>query len=157
MNEECNLNGHDNDGNINPPLFAFRNSLWLFYMNAWFGSGFGMLLGQIFPFNISIVIAFIVPIVMGMNFSGAFPTLGKQMHCTFMNSLLILLFSSDKIEGTWQELVTYLSYNRYAVESATVFEYHSLPPHLQQFLGRSYIDLVRYDYGKIVATLLLFF
>ena len=52
------------------------------------------------------------------------------------------------LKGTWQYLVTVISYNRYAVESAVILELDELPEHLQVAVGHPYLDIVGYTTSK---------
>lgn len=53
-----------------------------------------------------------------------------------------------ELEGTWQYLVTIISYNRYAVESAVILELNELPEYLQIAVGHPYLDTVGYIESK---------
>ena len=105
------------------PLFTAFEYIWLFLLCAWFGGGLGLLLGQLFPTALATVLAMIMPLVLGAMFGGANPTL-------------------TELKGSWEILVTHISYARYAIESATNYENNHLPEHLRTNIGDNYIEVI---------------
>eukprot|EP00493_Phyllostaurus_siculus_P019725 UN20039 len=61
------------------PLTTFGDYFWLYFMSGWFGSGFGLLLGQYLEINQAVIFAFIFPLLLGTFYGGAQPNL-KNMQ-----------------------------------------------------------------------------
>merc|ERR1719499_453978 len=93
------------------PLTRFGDYIWLYMMSGWFGSGFGLLLGQYLEINQAVIFAFIFPLLLGTFYGGAQPNLADMQD--------------------WQKAISLFSFSRWPTESATLYENKQFPEYLQ--------------------------
>merc|ERR1712190_524438 len=94
-------------------------------MGGWFGSGLGMFLGQYYEINQAVIVAFIIPLLLGTFYGGASPNLADMQP--------------------WQEYISRISFARYTTEAASVYENEQLPDYIQEQIGFPWLESVKYE------------
>jgi len=114
------------------PLTTFGDYFWLYFMSGWFGSGFGLLLGQYLEINQAVIFAFIFPLLLGTFYGGAQPNLANMQD--------------------WQKAISLFSFSRWPTESAALYENKQFPEYLQNQVGFPYLDNIEYDRDPHMRT-----